>query len=1036
LLTHPFPEWRDFAKKGAVALTCVALSVMFCTNASALNPDWQIYQFGHRAWKIDDGYLGGYVNAIAQGGGGYLWVGTDKGLFRFDGVRFRQWNPPGGSRPPSLVSALLGDKDDGLWIGTNDGVIHWNGQSVTRYKENQGAFVHSMSKGHDGTVWFTFVQLKGENEDTLCGVTREKMACYGKKDGIDVATASGPPLLSVAADSSGSTWLGTPQSLVEWKDGSAKVYALDSLRNNAQQIGISTLAVDADGSILAGTMKTGPGLGLQRFRDGKWSTVAAPGFDGSQHKILRVFVDSHQAVWVGTYDDGIYRLYQGRADHFEGKNGLSGNGVVSIFEDGESSLWVGTMAGLDQFYQRAVQGFSKMVYPKASEFDNLVTLPDGTLWIGGDGSLHSLRNGTNTFVPMPGNLTGKQVTTIFGDRAGHTWIGVEDTLNLYVDGKFRLVTMPNGRSTGMIVSMAEDIEGNLWALTLGPPRTILQVNAKTLQASALPDVVDASKIAMDPKGGLWIGSNAGGLLHFSKGKLTSVSFVPEFDSRIAQLSVMPGGEVLGASESGLGYLNGRTVQLLGIRNGLPCSDINNFVFDGKGDLWLYAQCGLIEVSQPEFERWRNNPSSRIQLTVFDSSDGIRPHFPPFEGAARSGDGRLWFNGMDSLQMVDPEHLHRNTTPPPVHIEGLRADFQDHALAETVELPPLTRDIEISYSALSFVAPQKILYRYRLLGFDQDWHDVGARQQAVYMNLKPRTYTFEVVASNNDGVWNSTGDTLRFTILPKFYQTAWFRVAGVAAFAVVLWALYQLRLHQLRRQFDLGLEQRVGERTRIARELHDTLLQSLHGLMFQFQAARNMLPRSPENAERALDDAISGTEQAIDESRDAIHDLRSEPLAEGDLAQLLESASEEFSTVQGTNQKLPAFHVIVEGEPRTLSPAFQNEVYRIARELIRNAFRHAAATQIEAEIRYDGNGFRLRLRDDGKGMDPNVLEQTRRPGHWGLPGIRERAQRISAQLDFWSQEGAGTEVELAAPAAIAYEQAGGQSQFKLFRKDKS
>src|SRR5262249_20748942 len=256
-----------------------------------------------------------------------------------------------------------------------------------------------------------------------------------------------------------------------------------------------------------------------------------------------------------------------------------------------------------------------------------------------------------------------------------------------------------------------------------------------------------------------------------------------------------------------------------------------------------------------------------------------------------------------------------------------------------------------------------------------------------------------IASNNDGIWNSKGDALRFTIVPKFYQTAWFRVVGFLTFAVALWAVYQLRLHQLRRQFDMGLEERVGERTRIARELHDTLLQSLHGLMFQFQAARNMLPRSPENAGQALDDAILGTEQAIAEGRDAIHDLRAQPPADADLGQLLERASEEFATVQGTNRNTPEFRVIVEGEPQTLSPAFQNEVYRIASERIRNAVRHAAATQIEAEIRYDRFWFRLRLRDDGKGIDPKVLEENRRPGHWGLPGVRERAERIGAQLDF-------------------------------------
>src|SRR5262249_6083386 len=234
--------------------------------------DWQLYQYGHRAWKADDGFLGGFVNAIVQDTQGYLWVGTDNGLFRFDGVRFRRWSPPDGSRLADLISALLADKDGGLWIGTTDGLIHWNGQRVTGYKSHKGAFIASLSQDINGTVWFTPVQLTSDNDDTLCGVTNEKMVCYGKKDGLHIPTAVSPPLVNVAAGSAENEWLGGPQSLVEWKGGSANVYPLDSLKDNGQQVGINSVVVDADGSILAGIVKAGPGLGLQRFRDGKWTT--------------------------------------------------------------------------------------------------------------------------------------------------------------------------------------------------------------------------------------------------------------------------------------------------------------------------------------------------------------------------------------------------------------------------------------------------------------------------------------------------------------------------------------------------------------------------------------------------------------------------------------------------------------------------------------------------------------------------------------------------------------------------------------------
>ncbi len=338
-------------------------------------------------------------------------------------------------------------------------------------------------------------------------------------------------------------------------------------------------------------------------------------------------------------------------------------------------------------------------------------------------------------------------------------------------------------------------------------------------------------------------------------------------------------------------------------------------------------------------------------------------------------------------------------------------------------------------ALSFASPDKNRSRYRLSGFDQQWHDAGTRSPAIYTNLGPGKYSFQVIASNNDGIWNETGASLNFTILPAWYQTTWFLAACVIASVLLLWTLYRLRLLQLERQYSARVEERVGERTRIARDLHDTLLQSLNGLMFQFQAARNLLPRSPENAKQILNEAISGTEQAIDESRDAIHDLRSQAVAEKELAQLLEEAAEELRVLHTTDQKMASFRVIVEGDPARLSPVLQDEVYRIALELMRNAFRHAAASQIEAEIRYDKSQLRLRIRDNGKGIDPSVLEQSRRPGHWGLPGLSERAQRIGSRLEFWSQAGAGTEVELVVPAAIAYRTGRVASRFDFFRKDK-
>jgi signal transduction histidine kinase/ligand-binding sensor domain-containing protein len=1020
---------RGLASGQVVGVTtrCILAIALSCLRAFALNPDWQIYQYGHRAWKIEDGFLGTNVNALAQDGDGYLWLATNNGLFHFDGVRFTQWNPPDGSQQPTVVLSLLADRDGTLWIGTSDGLLHWNKRNVTRYQQDQQIAVPSLLQHSDGTVWFTQVPLSNATPDVLCSLVHETVVCHHDKDG----RLSSDFFLALSRDSFGNMWLGGNTSIVRWKNNSATIYVPNSLKNNRQQQGVQSLALDPDGSLLVGMMKQGAGMGLQHFRNGQWSTVTTPGFDGSQHKIFSLLVDRHQALWIGTYNEGLYRLYQGRADHFTNQNGLSGNTILSLFEDGEGSLWAGTTGGVDQFRDLAVQNFSKTVYPMAEEFDNVVVMRDGSLWVGGSSTLYTLRNDARTFVSFGQSVKDKQVTTIFGDQSGRMWIGLDNTLNLFSNGKFTPVKMTDGHPTGFIVSMAEDTEGRLWALTTGPPRQLLSIDTESLQASQ-EQPVDASKVASDPRGGLWIGTNTGGILHLAKGALTPLPFAHESKGRVAQLSVLQNGGLLAASEYGLAYAFNHTVHILSAQNGLPCSNINDFVFDGQHNLWLYTRCGLVEVSESHFQRWQNDPSAQIQPRVFDSSDGVRTFFPPFEGAARSSDGRLWFNTMESLGVVDPAHLHLNVIPPPVHIDAIRADFRDYAPAPMVELPPLTRDLEISYNALSFAAPQKIPFRYKLSGFDQDWRDVGARRQAVYSNLRPGTYTFQVVAANNDGLWNSTGDTLKFTILPKFYQTAWFRVVCLLAFLMLLWGGYLLRLQQLKRQYSMRLEERVGERTRIARDLHDTLLQRLHGLMFEFQAARNMFQKRPQEAVLALDEALTGTERAITESQEAIEDLRADVAVDSDIAQLLRRTGEELVGARDAHADSPTFGLTVEGERRNLVPMIRESVFRIARELVRNAFRHAQAHRIEVEILYDNNQFRLRVRDNGKGMDPQVLEKGGRAGHWGLPGVRERAQQIGAKLDIWSETRAGTEVQLAVAASVAYENLPDRSQFRLFR----
>jgi len=341
-------------------------------------------------------------------------------------------------------------------------------------------------------------------------------------------------------------------------------------------------------------------------------------------------------------------------------------------------------------------------------------------------------------------------------------------------------------------------------------------------------------------------------------------------------------------------------------------------------------------------------------------------------------------------------------------------------------------VEIEYTALSLAIPGRVLFRYKLDGVDANWQNVGTRRQAYYTKLRPGNYQFHVIACNNDGVWNEAGAVLNFRITPAFYQTAWFQVLCVLAGAGSLWFLHRLRLRQTARQLKIRMEERANERIRIARDLHDTLLQSFQGVLLKFHAATFLLPDRPLDARNTLEGAIEQARDAIAEGRDAVQGLRSSMLVTNDLGRAIGLVGEELVSGQD-GQHSPDFRIELEGTPRDLAPLLQDEVYRIARELLRNAFRHAQARQIEAEIRYDDALFRLRIRDDGKGMDPKVLQEGGRAGHWGLSGIRERAKQIGVGLDFWTEAGAGTEVELTVPASVAYGTSHSGPRLRLFRK---
>ncbi len=411
----------------------------------------------------------------------------------------------------------------------------------------------------------------------------------------------------------------------------------------------------------------------------------------------------------------------------------------------------------------------------------------------------------------------------------------------------------------------------------------------------------------------------------------------------------------------------------------------------------------------------------METTVWDAADGVRLRSTAASAygprVAKSTDGKLWFVTGEGVQVVDPRHLAVNKLPPPVHIEQIVADDKPYDLRPGMRLPANVRNLRIDYTALSLVAPEKIHLKYKLEGQNRDWNEVINERHATYTNLSPRNYRFRVIAWNNSGVWNETGDALEFSIAPAFYQTTWFSPRAWPFSGTWLWMAYQFRVRHLQRQYNMRVEERVEERTRIARELHDTLLQTVQGFMLRLQAVNEMMP--PGAVKNELEQTLEIGDRAIAEGRKTVQDLRS-AFTTSDLVEAVRAVGDELAS-----RDAAAFRVVVEGPVRDLNPIVRDEVYSIAREGLRNAFTHACAAHIDAEITFDERVVRLRIRDDGKGIAPAVAEQGR-PGHYGVAGMQERARRIGAKLAILSGAGTGTEIDLTVAGSIAYAKPQGRS----------
>jgi signal transduction histidine kinase/ligand-binding sensor domain-containing protein len=983
------------------------LSMLVPISAQALDPNLKISQYAHTAWLIQDGYLSGAARAIAQTADGYLWIGTESGLFRFDGARFQPWTfPDGGHLPSTEIHSLFGSHDGSLWIGTREGLAHLIDQKLVTFPNIHGS-VFSILEDPAGKIWFSLESKDTKQEGPICRVSSAAIRCLDASDGVVPTRCCAGPLVR---DRLGNLWVGTDKALIRWRPGSSATYPLNIAVTDGLD-GVNAIAPSSDGSFWVGLDSTGKGGGLQQFNVGSsWKPFTSSGLDGTTLSVVALLQDRDGGLWIGTANQGIYRVYHGQVDRFGTEDGLPGNFVLNFYEDREGNIWVATNKGVECFHQQPVISFSKREGLSADNVVSVLASRDGTVWLSNGKSLASIKNGLISSISSANGLPGQETTSLFEDHAGRLWVGVDTGLFMYERGQFHKIHRKDGSSTGLIVGITEDIQHNIWAEVSGSRRELIRIQDLTVVDTYPQSVIPSARpLAADAHGGIWLGLRNGDLARFQDGHAHVYPFPHKRDSDVRQVLVNSDESVFGTTSFGLVAWSQAKSQILTTRNGLPCDGIIGVIWDDQGALWLSTECGLVKIEKADLQRWWADSRTVIAPKVFGAFEGFQAGVPDFNPAAKSSDGRLWFANQFGLQSIDPNHLVRNELPPPVHLENVVADRRNYFPAEGLRLPPLMQDLEIDYTALSFANPRAVRFRYMLEGRDHGWQETTTRRQAFYTDLRPGGYRFRVIACNNDGVWNEQGASLNFHVLPAWYQTLWFRMVALLLGVGLAYLLFSFDRRRYDNMIRIRYNERLEERTRIARDLHDTLLQTIQGSKLVADHAR-LSVSDPDKTQRLLDQLSNWLGRASHEGRTALESLHATKA--GDLTEAFRGIVEDFRA----NCDIE-FSLSYNGPEGDMIPLVRDEVFWIGYEAIRNACRHSGAHHINIDL-VNNHALELRVHDDGHGIPEDILHDGK-PGHYGLRGMHERATKIGATLTISSSAHTGTAVRLIVPARLIF-----------------
>ena len=992
-------------------IRCLLLGiVLVClpADARALDPNRLPSQYVRQQWIVGSSFPGGAVNAIAQTADGYLWIGTDKGLLRFDGFTFSpvSFTPlPGASNIPILQ--LLTDPDGQLWIRPEGGDIvrQNNGQfESVRYGDRvQTSQITAMSKDGNGRIVVSDIARGTFRFD---GSQAEQLA-----DPAVLSGSASPPIISMAQGSDGRLWLGTlGVGLFFFADGRAT--RVDS--------GLPDRKINCLLLISKDELWVGTDTGLFHWNGKEFHRIDLPSALGSV-QVLSVLRDRDSNIWAST-TRGLLRINSNGAS-FSAESAIRGHGGINaLFEDREGNLWVGGSQGLGRIRDSTFLTYSPAIDSRFERDGPVDVDREGRTWFApAQGGLYALKNGSIQSIPT-GIPTNDVVYSIGGD-GDELWVGRQQggLTRLLLRGRAvtsQTYTKANGLAQNSVFSVYRSHDGSVWAGTLSGGVSKFKDQRFTNYTTANGLASDTVSSILETRNGeMWFATSRG-LSSLSNGQWRTYSTGDGLPSESVNcLFEDSSGALWIGTSNGLAVFSANRFQVPSAWPDALRDPVLGLAEDKRGWLWIATSHHVLQVRRDDLAKGTLGSSDVREYGTAEgllSSEGINRS----RSVVADSEGRIWFSLGRGISVVDPSHMPDRSAPAIAHIEAVLVDDVLISVTSPVRVPPSPKRIAFAYTALSLASPERIRFRYMVDGFDRNWSAPVATREAVYTNLPPGSYRFRVIASNSSGVWSDAGTSMEFYVPPAFYQTNWFRSLCGAAFLLLLWGIYRLRVQQLQHQFAIGLEARVNERTRIARELHDTLLQSFHALMLHFQVGIDLLTERPVEARKTLEAAIDRADQAINEGRDAVQGLRASAAETNDLASAVRILGEELGAAE-TNPNYAVFEVEVEGAPRNLHPILRDEVYRIAAEALRNAFRHAQAQRIEVEILYGERWLRLRVRDDGKGIDPKFLSGDGRAKHYGLHGMRERARVVGGKLAVWSKLDSGTEVELSIPAATAY-----------------